>query len=536
MINCITYKNKMADAVAQCIDVLKDTKYKDRSIEFKEKYTELNNEKKINIVFAGEYSTGKSSIIKALMQRDDIEIDEKPKTSTEKKYDYNGLCIIDTPGLNSGNESHDSIAKEAYKKADVIIFCLSAGNLFTEESKEEFRMLIEEKSVINRIVICINKIDLETDLNPIDYFAKLDETVGEVLDELNTDINNIYKISTKKYLDAFELDLEEEKRNAKIKASGFRSFEDGLNQFSKDNKIMDQKCAVVAKYVSWFIQTIIDEENPIDEEAREKYEETINNYRRKLLDEQKKFKNWCLENRNKYIREITNMKEDEEINKKFRCYAKEFLKEGCEMLKINFAEWKHLFPDDEKKEIDEMIESTKKKANISDYNPGSKREKKRRPIGGLFAKLFSLVKGPAKTMKIPKDKPEIKFWFITIRKAEKAQLNNLQKSAVFITENADLLGAVASSLDVGLDIAGGIYNSVVSKKEQKRRKEIFQQCQSQFSQIHDLLEEIYSYIYASIIEKFNCNNWTKNNENEVVEKLNDIKYQVDKIVGRFKED
>ena len=146
----------------------------------------MNESEKIRIVFTGEYSTGKSSIIKALTGREDIEIEEIPTTNTAIKYDYNGLCIVDTPGLNSGNEVHDKIAKKELAKADVIIFCLTANNLFTLEARKEFEDLIGEESVLDKLIICINKIDLETKENILDYFGNLEDSVEEVLDETSS--------------------------------------------------------------------------------------------------------------------------------------------------------------------------------------------------------------------------------------------------------------------------------------------------------------------------------------------------------------
>ena len=53
----------------------------------------------LTIAFIGEYSAGKSSMVAALTNRRDIKICPDITTETTTAYDWNGIKLIDTPGL-----------------------------------------------------------------------------------------------------------------------------------------------------------------------------------------------------------------------------------------------------------------------------------------------------------------------------------------------------------------------------------------------------------------------------------------------------
>ena len=64
-------------------------------------YEPPENNEKIHLVFVGQYSAGKSSIISMLTGRRDIKIGEGITTQKVTKYDWNGIEVIDTPGIHT---------------------------------------------------------------------------------------------------------------------------------------------------------------------------------------------------------------------------------------------------------------------------------------------------------------------------------------------------------------------------------------------------------------------------------------------------
>lgn len=61
----------------------------------------LEDEKPIKLVFIGQYSAGKSSIIKMLTGQN-VAIGAKITTDESSVYTWNGLEVVDTPGIHTG--------------------------------------------------------------------------------------------------------------------------------------------------------------------------------------------------------------------------------------------------------------------------------------------------------------------------------------------------------------------------------------------------------------------------------------------------
>ena len=64
---------------------------------------------KIKLVFVGQYGAGKSGIIK-MLTGEDVEVGANITTQNAKLYEWNGLEIIDTPGIHTElRQDHDEI-------------------------------------------------------------------------------------------------------------------------------------------------------------------------------------------------------------------------------------------------------------------------------------------------------------------------------------------------------------------------------------------------------------------------------------------
>ncbi len=136
------------------------------------------------LVIAGEFNSGKSSFINALLGEtvlaegvtpttDKITLlrhgDEASETLkepflVERTYPaaiLRQLVIVDTPGTNAVIRRHEELTRRFVPRSDLVLFITSADRPFTE-SEREFLALIKEWG--KKIVLILNKVDiLETE-------------------------------------------------------------------------------------------------------------------------------------------------------------------------------------------------------------------------------------------------------------------------------------------------------------------------------------------------------------------------------------
>lgn len=180
--------------------------------------------KPISLVFAGQYSAGKSTIIKALTGIKSIAIGEGITTQEAHKYEWNGMTVIDTPGICTKlRPDHDEISFKAISEADMLVYIVT-HNLFDDLIGADFRKLIIENDKAKETILIVNKMadignsdeirmikleDLKKVTQPyspeelrtcfIDaesYIESIDETDDEIREELFERSNYLELIST----------------------------------------------------------------------------------------------------------------------------------------------------------------------------------------------------------------------------------------------------------------------------------------------------------------------------------------------------
>jgi putative ribosome biogenesis GTPase RsgA len=145
---CIQFDTLLASASSQELAAIRQ-KIRDELQEYRQKGA-------LTVAFIGQYSAGKSTIISALTGRRDIHIDADIATDATTPYDWNGIKIIDTPGLFTDRTDHDDITYEAIAKADLLVFCLT-HMLFETLTVENFKKLAYDKGYRWKIMLAINK-------------------------------------------------------------------------------------------------------------------------------------------------------------------------------------------------------------------------------------------------------------------------------------------------------------------------------------------------------------------------------------------
>lgn len=121
---------------------------------------EYKQQGSLNIAFVGQYSAGKSTIISALTGRRDIHIDTDIATDKTTDYSWNGVRVVDTPGLFTDRKDHDEITYKAIDKADLLVFCLT-HMLFDNVTVANFKTLAYDKGYGWKMLLVVNKMSAE---------------------------------------------------------------------------------------------------------------------------------------------------------------------------------------------------------------------------------------------------------------------------------------------------------------------------------------------------------------------------------------
>lgn len=125
--------------------------------------TRLHADGRLRVALVGEYSAGKSSLIKALTGAD-VAIDADVATSELGEYDWNGITLVDTPGIQADtiDTDHDDLSRRATLGADLVLFVLT-NELFTPRLAEHLSFVTSADGLglADKTALVVNKIDRE---------------------------------------------------------------------------------------------------------------------------------------------------------------------------------------------------------------------------------------------------------------------------------------------------------------------------------------------------------------------------------------
>ena len=135
--------------------------------EFREEIKKLEERKasgQINIAFFGDVSTGKSSIIKALLPTAGVDINLRGGSTREIK-DYvwqnsseDRLLLTDLPGRNEAAGGLDELALDEAVRAQMVVYVVDS-----DLTRTQFEDIQELAALGKPMVIAVNKSDLYTD-------------------------------------------------------------------------------------------------------------------------------------------------------------------------------------------------------------------------------------------------------------------------------------------------------------------------------------------------------------------------------------
>ena len=163
-----------------------------------------NREGPIKIAFAGEYSSGKSTIIKALTGDPDIETGETITTGEANDYDWNGILITDTPGIHTGiRPEHDKRAQAAILESDLLAYVVT-NELFNGEIGRNFRDLTVRMNKGHETILIVNKMDRHAWGNTLEAAGIVEQAVAEVTSPYTAKALRLTCIAAESYLKGLE--------------------------------------------------------------------------------------------------------------------------------------------------------------------------------------------------------------------------------------------------------------------------------------------------------------------------------------------
>lgn len=194
----------------------------------------FDGEKPISLVFAGQYSAGKSTIIKALTGISSITIGEGITTQEAHSYDWNGMTVIDTPGICTAlRPDHDEISFKAISEADMLVYIVT-HNLFDELIGSDFRKLIIDHDKAKETILIVNKMadvgnSEEMRMIKLDDLRKVTQPYSP--EELRTCF-----IDAESYIESVEED-DEEIKNELINRSNYSGLINTINSFVEEKSL-----------------------------------------------------------------------------------------------------------------------------------------------------------------------------------------------------------------------------------------------------------------------------------------------------------
>lgn len=197
-----------------------------------------NKSDAIRLVFAGQYSAGKSSILKMLMGRADIAIGADITTQQAHTYDWNGIEVVDTPGIHTQlRPDHDEISYEAIASADMLVFVVT-NELFDSYMAEHFRKLAIDKDKAGEMILVVNKMDRTAEGNTGEQQNIIREDLKKVLEPYTPEQLNLSFLDAESYLESVEERSEDpELADELVARSGYAQFIDTLNRFVEEKSI-----------------------------------------------------------------------------------------------------------------------------------------------------------------------------------------------------------------------------------------------------------------------------------------------------------
>ena len=240
---------------------------------------------RVKIVFAGQYSAGKSSIIKMLTGDESVATGAEITTQETHTYEWNGLEIVDTPGVHTTlRPDHDEISYNAIAAADILVFVVT-NELFDSYMAEHFRRLAIDKDKAGEMVLVVNKMDRAAGGNTAAQQDIIREGLRSVLAPYTPEQLHLSFLDAQSYIDSVEeRENDPELADELLERSGYEEFINTLNLFVAE-KALSSKLTTDLYVLDNELDKAISDLTPGSEDADiDALEENLKQQRHMLID------------------------------------------------------------------------------------------------------------------------------------------------------------------------------------------------------------------------------------------------------------
>lgn len=201
----------------------------------------------LQIAFIGQYSAGKSTIISALTGDKNIKIGSDITTDKATSYVWQGIKLIDTPGIGTERRDHDEVTYDAIKQADLLVFC-TTHMLLDDHIVEHFKKLAYEKQYAHKMMLVFNKLSAEAgdDDQKIKNYRS---SITQALRPHSLDDFPICFFDAKDYIEGID-----DNDEILIDLSRFPDFISELNQFIKDKDKLAQLDTPIRRVLDYVLE------------------------------------------------------------------------------------------------------------------------------------------------------------------------------------------------------------------------------------------------------------------------------------------
>lgn len=199
----------------------------------------LEEEDRATLVFAGQYSAGKSTILKVLTGERDIATGAGITTQEAHEYEWNGIKVIDTPGIHTVlRPDHDDISYRAVSRADLLVFVVT-NELFDAHLAEHFRKLAILRDKAHEMMLVVNKMRRCAGGNTPAARDVIREDLRKVLIPFSPEDLHLSFIDAESALEA-EHEADPETAELLRRKSGLETFVKELNAFVREKGLVSR--------------------------------------------------------------------------------------------------------------------------------------------------------------------------------------------------------------------------------------------------------------------------------------------------------
>jgi GTPase SAR1 family protein/prophage antirepressor-like protein len=205
-----------------------------------------NVDKRFHLVFVGQYSAGKSSILKAMTGREDIKIGAGITTDQVHTYDWSDIEVVDTPGIHTEKRpDHDDLSYSAIASADMLVYVVT-NELFDSNLADHFRKLAIDRDKAGEMILVVNKMTRTAEGNTSHQQEIIRDDIKKVIEPYTPEQLGLCFMDANSYLKSLEVRPQNPVLADKLlDRSGYNQFVDTLNRFVTEKNLSSRVTTIL---------------------------------------------------------------------------------------------------------------------------------------------------------------------------------------------------------------------------------------------------------------------------------------------------